>query len=398
MEIFPKYLKSDQRKILATLLILGTFIKLYLALFSPTSADANAFAEFLEHSRQFGSSSLYEFRGSYNNIFNFPPAMIYVIKLLGNLVDVTGLPLKFWLRLLPSLADVGTFLLVCGLLRPKGSQFYALALLAFCPISIFINGYEGNVDGLMMFFVVLSVWLVTREKPVWTAGIAFGLSISVKYVPVMFVPVFFFYLPNWKDRIQFFIACGLVFLMGAFPFLIQKPNIVTAVLLGYGSIYGVWGLSNVIINLIGMPQFLHPPYDPIGTHAIVSAILKYLTFGLICALSVWMNSNKKKPDLFIQCGVVVALFLFVTPGFGIQYLVWLVPLVTAARLGINLTYVGMTTIYLILKGPDVFSGSTSESIAMYGCWISTLIAFLGLWYCAREVAFDRIAGKENRIA
>jgi hypothetical protein len=40
-----------------------------------------------------------------------------------------------------------------------------------------------------------------------------------------------------------------------------------------------------------------------------------------------MNWRTRKPPLLLQLGLLVTLFLVLTPGFGIQYLAWLVPFV-----------------------------------------------------------------------
>jgi len=35
-----------------------------------------------------------------------------------------------------------------------------------------------------------------------------------------------------------------------------------------------------------------------------------------------MNWRARKPALFLQCGFIAFLFIFWTPGFGVQYLAW----------------------------------------------------------------------------
>jgi hypothetical protein len=361
---------------LFTALLVSTVLKVYLALASPNTADANAFVEFLNHIRKFGVTDIYKFRGSLNNIFNFPPPMIDLIRALGILSDFSHLPFIFWLRLLPSLADVGSFFVTWRLLQLQKDQFKLLALLALCPTSIFINGFEGNVDGAMIFFILLSIWFIESHRPLWTAGMALGMAMSIKYVPLMLVPIFFFYLPVWRSRIEYFGVAFATLLVGSAHVLLADPGLMTKAPVGYSSIYGVWGLTNLFVKAFGAPQYLHYPYEPVGIHDLFSFVLKYLTMGVILVLSIRLNRKSKAP-LPIQCGLVIALFLFLTPGFGIQYLVWLVPFVAFSGVPLTLIYYASTTLLVTLVLSPL--ASWQSAAIMYLCWISTALCAWGLW-------------------
>ena len=366
-----------RRNLLLSALVFSTALKLFLALTSSNTFDSIAFVEFLHRAREAGDLGLYGFRGSYNNIFNFPPPMIHVIKTLGALADSTGVPFKFWLRALPSLADVGSFFLVWQLMATHKNLFILLLLLALCPISIVISGHEGNVDGLMIFFVLLSIWSVELRKSTWWGGIAFGLALSVKFVPLLWLPTFFFYIPKVSSKAKCLAGAAVCFSLLSLPFLVQAPITIIRQLLGYGSIYGAWGFSKLAVMQFGQPNMLHPPYDPTGAHAVFAAILKYGLIATICVVSYWMSHRPNKPDLFIQCGIVVALFLFLTPGFGVQYLVWLVPFTIAAGLRATVIYHVIGSVYIALAFGHWPSVSRALSYAvLFGCWLTTLWVFL----------------------
>jgi hypothetical protein len=65
--------------------------------------------------------------------------------------------------------------------------------------------------------------------------------------------------------------------------------------------------------------------------------MKWIMLGVLLAASIWMNTQDRRWPLFIQWGALLFLFLFLTPGFGIQYLIWVVPWVVV--LGIRPTVV-----------------------------------------------------------
>ena len=64
---------------------------------------------------------------------------------------------------------------------------------------------------------------------------------------------------------------------------------------------------------------------PAAVSAGYAALGKVLTLSILLAVSFLINRCERKPDLFQQCGCVAFLFLFFASGFGVQYLVWLVP-------------------------------------------------------------------------
>ena len=83
---------------------------------------------------------------------------------------------------------------------------------------------------------------------------------------------------------------------------------------GYGSKVGRWGISQLIFLYLTDAAF-----------AAYAAAGKLLALSTVLAASVWINRGIRKPVLFLQCGFVAFLFLFVTSGFGVQYLAWLIP-------------------------------------------------------------------------
>jgi hypothetical protein len=390
----PWSLPKSQRRILLAALTLGTLAKVFLAFKASATLDSIAYVEFLNEIREKGGIALYQFRGSFNNPFIFPPAIIHLIKALGFISDSTGLPFKFWLRLLPSLADVGSFFVIWRLLRGHKDLFRLLFLLALCPTSIVINGYEGNVDGFMIFPVLLAVWLIESQKPLWLGGAAWGMALNVKAVPLMFVAALFFRLRSTRARIQFFAVTAAVILICSMPFIFQSPGIIKEVF-GYASIYGVWGITKLAVIIAGPPVFLYWPYDPTGWHSIFASGLKFVAFAVIVIVSYEMNRNEPKSNLLKQCGLIVAIFLFLTPGFGVQYLVWLVPFVTAAGLRATAIYYFTTTVYLAFASQVLACHDFGCSALMFLCWLSIGVVIFEFCRSIRSNAEDAVISTAN---
>src|SRR5262249_13284504 len=106
-------------------------------------------------------------------VFNHPPLMIALIKAWGWLADETGIHFRVWLRATSSLASVITLLLICvGVRRGCWSgSGTALVALAICPISIFVAGFHGNTDPIMICFLVASALALDCRKSVMLCGL-----------------------------------------------------------------------------------------------------------------------------------------------------------------------------------------------------------------------------------
>ena len=364
-------LTPRQRLWLIAALAFATLIKLYLAARTHGTTDVDAYTEQLINIREFGAGTYY-IRGAFGNPFNHPPPMLHVLKALGFLADISGLPFRFWLRLFPTLADIGSVMLVAKLLENHKDRFPLLLALALSPISIIINGYHGNTDCLVITFVLLAIYLTQCRKSILLGGVAFGMACSVKVVPTLFVPAVLLYLPDFRSRVKFSVAAVGFFLVSSLPYIAQEPTTILKSVFGYGPIYGSWGIPQ-LLAIVSTVEYAHQPYEPLGIHAVVASILKYLTLSLICAVSIWMNFRKTRPSLLTQCGIVVSLFLFLTPGFGPQYLVWLVPFVLALGVREALAYYCVGGLYLAYK----YLGFT-ESTASY-VWTIGLILALSCW-------------------
>ena len=287
---------NSRKKYFVVAIALATIIKLYLSLTTLGSPDVLGYQDYLVKIRSFGGIGSYYAGGAYANPFNVPPLNIPVIRLMGWFADTTDLPFRFWLRLPCILADIGSFLLVCKLLSLTNRTF-TFFLFALCPASIMISGFHGNSDPVMISLVILSIYMIEIKRSVWLAAVVFGLALSIKVVPLIFLPAFMLYLPTLRQKSIFISCVTAVFLAGSLPYLVQDPGIIAAKVFGYGSYYGVWGWTRLLYPILG------PSVDsshPTGSHAVANRIGKVLLLLSIVAVSWWMNRRHHKQPLFVQ--------------------------------------------------------------------------------------------------
>jgi hypothetical protein len=225
--------------------------------------------------------------------------------------------------------------------------FWALAFMAICPAAILIAGFHGNTDPLLIFFILLSVWLLERKGSVLLAGASLGMAINIKVVAVILIPALLFYIPSWRKRIICLSAIVTVFLIPTAPYLLQDARAVIRAVFMYNSSVGLWGFSYLASHLSAR---IH------GFRAGLT-YWKYPLLAAITILSWWLNRRSPRLSLFNQFGLILSAFLFFSPGFGIQYLYWLVP--WTVFLG-----TGMTALQYLCQGMFVFLVYNSWSHGM----------------------------------
>ena len=278
--------------------VIAFLLKLLLAGSTMGSNDARTWEYDLTTLRTAGFAELYRWgvqydveydspsgRLSQRQAFIHPPAVLHALRILGN---------RFWLRATCALADAGTLAL---LWRMFGS---VPLLVALSPISILISGFHGNTDPIMMFFLVASVFFAERGTAS-LAGLSFGLACSVKLVPLVFAPAILLCLPGLRPRLKWMASAIGIWVVLSLPYLVQEPVLILKSMLGYSGATGLWGFSLVLS--------LH--YD---------SVIKW-----IALLAASLLPLMRKRGLFEQCGLIAFLFLFLAPGFGLQYLAWTVP-------------------------------------------------------------------------
>ena len=372
----PFRLTKTESRILLVALAVATLVKLYFAFFTVGSVDALAFQDHLEKIRSFGVGA-YNVRGRFNNPFNSPPPMIYVIRFWGWLADMSGFPFGFWLRLPSILADIGAVLVLARWLPrswPDRTHLPVLLAMTLCPASLLISGYHGTTDPTMIFFVLLSLYLLELSAPAWIAGIFFGLAVCIKVVPLGLAPVLFLYISGGRQRAGFFGAAAVTFGVFSMPFLLQDPKAIWSSVFGYGSIYGDWGWT-LLAQLLQPVEYLRGRFEPLGIHATIARGLKIVTILSLIIAAIWMNW-RRRPSLLLQVGFAFSIILFMAPGFGVQYLAWLIPFVVALGLWPSLVYylasgLLLAWVYFSVK----YSASIVLSVYVLG-WLSVLVVGL----------------------
>lgn len=98
-------------------------------------------------------------------------------------------------------AELGTLFLLRALLRQWGLPRHWLGFYALNPLIIVEICGNLHFEGLMIFFLLLSIYALQQQRLRW-AAVAFSFSVGAKFLPLMFLPLLIRRL-GWLQAILF---------------------------------------------------------------------------------------------------------------------------------------------------------------------------------------------------
>jgi len=311
-------MSKAQRRLLVVLgvLLVATAIKVTYAWRTVGSNDTLHYRDFADYVHKYGPIGIYgHWKGELP--YNHPPLIGWLLAAL-NPISRTGLPFVFLIRVPAILADIVTTVLVFRLLRSyrsmRAATVGALAV-AISPVLIIISGYHGNTDPVFVMFALLAFYLLQRARgSAVLAGLSFGLSISIKLVPIVVAPVLAVIAlrAGWRRLAAFTGGAAVVFAVLWVPVLVQQWTPFTTNVLGYAG-YGPprWGIVEFLATVGASDHVLTLAQGP-------GRIVVLAVAALVPAVVVW-----RRPDLApVGFGLSLSLFLLLSTATATQYLAW----------------------------------------------------------------------------
>ncbi|MBW3564981.1 MAG: DUF2029 domain-containing protein [Acidobacteria bacterium] len=254
--------------------------------------------------------------------------------LYARLGEAIGLAGGDVLRLVQTLADAATAGFLC-LIAIRVAPRYTLlapAIVLIAPASIFVSGFHGNTDPTMLMLIAASLWLLVRGNAQWLAGVTLALAASIKLVPIVLVPVILAFLAGkaqgpWRfgPAARFLAAFTVTFVVAFIPpVLAGSPRYLHNVF-GYTPAGGGWGITGILQELSLTPEGALR-YGIVEAADLYHGLGKWLILVVVGAFAlVCFRSGISLEKLPAAIHLSLSIFLCLSPGFGVQYLSWLIP-------------------------------------------------------------------------
>lgn len=225
-------------------------------------------------------------------------------------------------RILMSAADVVTALALVAIARRVGVKPVWAALVFFLsPAAIFISAFHCNSDPLMVMFVVLALLATLQERPI-VAGVLIACAVGIKIIAFAALPLLLFGFRGWKARARFLIAAAVVGAVVFVPPVMVSGWIAIRNIFGYTGWRGAWGV-HLALNIIGfwLPQVVPEDSATFLTPLLIASLLA------LWGVEAWRARHGAiEPMRLVRVvGLAFLLILFLGPGFGVQYLMWILP-------------------------------------------------------------------------
>lgn len=335
-------LTSGRRSALALLIgvfAVGIALRVLLLLTSVGTNDAEYVTRWGYAVTRHGVAGSYKL----SPLINHPPLGLAIMGAASWAAGKFALPTHVTFRAVQIAADVFTalLLLLLGRSLARGAELAVLFLLT--PAVIFVSGFHCNSDPTMVALLVAAVAMMVWKKPGWAGGLL-ALSVSIKIVPLLVVPLFVVAARGRFPR--FAAAFSATFAVAFVPTWVVAGDAMFRNVFMYSGFPGEWG----VLSILGV---LAKTVPATADSALALAKL-HVAYGPYVVLAVaallaaaWWRRGAATRELGAAVSLLLVLMLIVAPGFGVQYLLWplaLLPLLVTRRL--YLAVAGVTSAFL----------------------------------------------------
>jgi len=336
---------------------------------------------------QWSNQELYPFIDywlEYPPLFPWLAVLVYRLSIL---IPLWTEP-RLWFNTLLGLSllpfEVGSFVIIYLIALEMYGRTAALRC-AWIYAGLFAPLYSwlGWFDGMPLFFLLLALYLLSKRHGL-LAGLALGLGLMVKVIPLLILPIGLRSLQGLKQKASYLLAIGLTAGLIALPFLLIRPDLLLA---GFRSMIArsswetVWALIDGYYSygIVGGNRFLTDV--KFSTHP---SKLPWLWITLFFALIyLWLYTRavdwRNKVKLVAFAALSVNLFLLYSKGYSPQYIVTLLPWIALLLPNLRgVLYAILLTAINFLEGTAYFIVFPEEHWLLAGTVLSRSVLILAL--------------------
>jgi len=264
-------------------------------------------------------------------------------------------------------AIIGLFLLTSRLQIPsKFILFYA-----FCPLSIFQFAIDSHLDGLGFPFLIFGILAYLRKKTT-LASLLLGLSMSIKPIGLVLLPILIIHEQHWGKRILLLVVPALTISFQFIPYLLNS-NPLEALF----TFAKHWTFNGIVFESLNLYFFNNQK----------TRLICALLFGLILLFV----SVSKKP-LFDRLYLSVLLLLLFSPVVHPWYIAWLIIFLPITQRWSGILYVATASLTsLTVLNYKLFGVWKQEPMVLIIEYLPVIVfLFFELWTSQNTTAlFDK---------
>lgn len=255
---------------------------------------------------------------SAKNFSNYPPLNQFIFAIAALFSGKSMLGGILTMRVIIILADIGILYFGRKLLTKLNLSSHLLFWYFLNPLVIIELTGNLHFEGVMLFFFIWSMYLLAQKKYLLAAPIL-ALSIAVKLVPLMFLPLFIRHL-GLKKAIPFYTIIGVTVLALLVPFYSSE------FINNYTTTIGLW-FSNFefnasIYNIIKKVAQINGSRDW-ETIKAFGKISPYVTIAMVLLFS-FAKNNKTITSLFTSMLWVLTIYYFISTTVHPWYIIFLI--------------------------------------------------------------------------
>lgn len=263
------------------------------------------------------AKALYEGMGSLSarHYSNYPPLNQLLFALAALIGGKSMFGSLVVMRSIIILGDIGIFYFGRKLLKKLNRSPHLIFWYFLNPLVIVELTGNLHFEGVMLFFFILSMFLLSIDK--WkTAGVVMACSISIKLVPLLFLPLFFKYL-GWKKSIIFYTIIGITSIVLFLPF--NTPEFID----NYSKTLKLWFSNfefNASIYNIAKKTAIHfnaKPWEFIKEYGKIIPLITIATVGLFTFLPKRYDLNRVIWSMMWVLTIYYFMSTTVHPWYGI---------------------------------------------------------------------------------
>ena len=233
---------------------------------------------------------------------NYPPLNQLCFVIAGLISGKSILGSVVVMRLIIILADLGTLYFGKKLLQKLNIPIHHIFLYILNPFVIIELTGNLHFEGVMIFFLIWTIYLLHLNK--WKlAALALACSISIKLIPLIFLPLLFKNL-HWKKSIIFYM---IVFAAAALTFL---PFVTIEFITNYYETVGLWFQRfEFNASLYYIARAIGYTFRGYNEIAIIGKFIPILVVLFVLAIT-FVRRNKSTIDLISSMLFVLSFYYF----------------------------------------------------------------------------------------